>query len=111
VKCVLLVLLAVGATSFAAPITIKTLDGRSYANAEVVRIEADGITVFSDTGFERIAFINLPARLQRQYGYDPAKAATFDEGRQTERMEAPSRPVAQTTARQAAADFQRNPLG
>ena len=57
---------------------IKTADGKEYKGVTVSRINPDGIEVMTDTGIERIPFSNLPADLQKKYGYDPDKEAKFN---------------------------------
>jgi len=52
---------------------VKTLDGKEYKAVTVSRIEPDGITVVTDSGIEKILFINLPQDLQKKYGYNPVK--------------------------------------
>ena len=67
----------------AAPTEITTQDGKVYRGVTVDRIEADGIVIDyrlegGGSGIAKVKFVNLPENLQRQYGYDPQKAAAFE---------------------------------
>jgi hypothetical protein len=53
---------------------LRTLDGQFMKNATVKRMNAVFAIVDFDGGGERIAFTNLPPEVQRQLGFDPAKA-------------------------------------
>ena len=60
-----------------APVSFKTELGKQYTNVTITRIEPDGITVMTDSGVEKISFSNLPAEIQKKYGYDADKAANY----------------------------------
>ncbi|HEV2714433.1 MAG TPA: hypothetical protein VGU64_04160 [Terriglobales bacterium] len=64
------VLLAAG-DCFSADIT--TLDGKTYKDAQVTGVEADGVHISFRDGVVKVPFDQLPQELQRQYGYAPAK--------------------------------------
>ena len=68
--CSMAVLLAAG-DCFSADIT--TLDGKTYKDALVTDVEADGVHISFREGVVKVPFDQLPQELQRQYGYDPAK--------------------------------------
>lgn len=70
----LLLLLALSFSAVAEDIT--TLTGKTYTNANVSRVDVDGITVLFTGGGSKIAFTNLPPDIQKKYGYDAEKAAT-----------------------------------
>jgi hypothetical protein len=77
--CLLAVLLAVTAT---AQTNITDNTGKVYPGAKVLRAEPDGLCVeYSPapgaTGLAKIRFAVLPPEIQKQYGYDPVKAAEF----------------------------------
>jgi hypothetical protein len=81
-----------GKTNHAPPGEITTLDGKTYKGVTVQRVDPDGLTVGyaaagGGTGAAKIKFKNLPDDLQRQYKYDPDKAAAY-EARQTQGMAA-----------------------
>ncbi len=52
---------------------ITTLDGKTYKDALVTDVEADGVHISFREGVVKVPFDQLPQELQRQYGYDPAK--------------------------------------
>src|SRR5439155_22388627 len=52
---------------------ITTLDGKTYKDARVTGVEADGVHISFREGVVKVPFDQLPQELQRQYGYDPAK--------------------------------------
>ena len=51
---------------------ITTLDGKTYKDARVTGVEADGVHISFREGVVKVPFDQLPQELQRQYGYDPA---------------------------------------
>ena len=66
------------------PAKITTTDGVTYNNPKLTRVEPDGLLVeFSPatggTGIARLKFAKLPESLQKQFGYDPGKAAEYEQ--------------------------------
>lgn len=62
---------------------VTTINGRTYLNVSILDVEPDGLVVSYKPSQPGIAmatlkFAELPASLQTQYGYDPAKAAAFE---------------------------------
>ena len=51
----------------------KTIKGKEYKNAEVSRVEADGIVIRTKTGISKIYFIELPNDVQERFRPRPAK--------------------------------------
>jgi hypothetical protein len=47
----------------------------SYTNASIVRTKQAYVVVSYEDGYTRVAMTNLPDALQKQFGYDPDKAA------------------------------------
>jgi hypothetical protein len=60
---------------------IVTTNGKSYSNAKVTSVDADGITIAHDAGVARVGFADLPDEARKKYGYDPKKA--LDEQRKS----------------------------
>jgi hypothetical protein len=54
--------------------TITTLDGRTFQNCKVLKVEADGVTFSHDDGITKVLFPLLPPAVQKQFDYDPQKA-------------------------------------
>jgi hypothetical protein len=52
---------------------ITTLDGKTYKDARVTEVEADGVHISFREGVVEVPFDQLPQELQRQYGYAPTK--------------------------------------
>ena len=71
------VLVAAG-DCFSADIT--TLDGKTYKDARVTSVEANGVHISFREGVVEVPFDQLPQELQRQYGYDPAKTTGLHNG-------------------------------
>lgn len=59
---------------------ITTLDGKTYKDARVTGVEADGVHIRFRDGVVKVPFDQLPPKLQRQCGYDPAKTTELQNG-------------------------------
>jgi hypothetical protein len=62
--------------------TFVTLSGRTYANAKVIQVEPDGLTIKyapHGTGLSeaKLTFDDLPANVRQMYGYDPQIATAY----------------------------------
>jgi hypothetical protein len=84
--------LALGKTNQMQPSEITALDGKTYKGVTVQRVDPDGLTIGyaaagGGTSATKIKFKNLSDDLQRQYKYDPDKAAAY-EARQAQGMTA-----------------------
>lgn len=85
--------------------TFRTLKGQEYKDVTVTSKDIDSITVMTDSGVERILFTNLPADIQKKYGYDPElarhrvlKEASNPADQIVERQPAPKEAVSLTPA-------------
>jgi outer membrane murein-binding lipoprotein Lpp len=66
---------AAAAASHSASIgTIKTLDGKTYTNCRVLKVEQDGVTFSHDDGITKILYPLMPPEVQKLFDYDPQKA-------------------------------------
>ena len=65
--------LALAVLQFARAEDFKTIHGKEYKNAEVSRVEADGIVIRTKTGISKIYFIELPKDVQDRFRPRPAK--------------------------------------
>ncbi len=70
------------------PASIATVDGKLYAAPKILRAMPDGLLIqyrmnSGGTGMTKVGFQNLPESIQRQFGFDPNRAAAFrrDEAR------------------------------
>ena len=52
---------------------ITTLDGTTYREVKVTRIDVDGLVITHAGGAGKIEFLNLPEEVRKKYAYDPAK--------------------------------------
>jgi hypothetical protein len=52
-----------------------TINGREYKNAEVSRVESDGIVLRTKSGISKVYFTELSKEVQERFHYDPEKAA------------------------------------
>jgi len=59
---------------------ITTLDGKTYKDARVTGVEANGVHISFREGVVEVPFDRLPQELPRQYGYDPAKTTGLHNG-------------------------------
>src|SRR5437660_9541807 len=52
----------------------KTIKGKEYKNATVIRIEQDGVVLKTKTGISKVYFVELPHDVRERFGYrDPAE--------------------------------------
>jgi hypothetical protein len=81
---------------------LHTVNGRTITNATVRRMNASYVIADYAGGGERIAFTNLSPAIQKQFGFDPAKAQAELELQQQRNEEAQQRRVAMAQAQQDA---------
>jgi hypothetical protein len=55
----------------------KTVAGREYKNATVIRVEPDGIVLTNNAGISKVYFTELPKEVQERFGYNPQRAADY----------------------------------
>lgn len=55
--------------------TITTLDGKTYQNCTLLKLDTDGITFSYTGGITKVTFGLLPPDVQKRVGYDPHQAA------------------------------------
>jgi hypothetical protein len=55
----------------------KTVNGKEYKDATVSRVEPDGIVIKFRGGIVKLQFTELPADVQKKYGYDPVAAREY----------------------------------
>jgi hypothetical protein len=65
--------LALALSQFALADDFKTINGKEYKNAEVSRVEADGIVIRTKTGISKVYFIELPKDVRERFLPRPAK--------------------------------------
>ena len=73
-ECTLaLVVLALLSATLVLAEDFKTVRGKLYKDATVIRVEADGIVLKSKTGISKVYFIELPNDVQERFRPRPAK--------------------------------------
>lgn len=55
----------------------RTINGKEYKNANVNRVEPDGIVLMTKSGISKVYFTELPKEVQERFHYDAGKAATY----------------------------------
>lgn len=75
--------LSVNATPPRFPDRMTTLDGKSYENVTLERVDPDGLLVIfvpveGGSGSAKLKFRNLPAELRDRFEYDPVRASDYE---------------------------------
>src|SRR5437773_6516447 len=65
--------LALAVSQLAVADDFKTIHAKEYKNAEISRVEADGILIRTKTGISKVYFIELPKDVQDRFRPRPAK--------------------------------------
>jgi hypothetical protein len=60
------------------PKEITTTLGKTFTGVRITAVEPDGLRIMHSGGAAKVKFSDLPEPLQKQYGYDPAKAQAFE---------------------------------
>jgi hypothetical protein len=63
-----LAMFATLSASFALAEDFKTINGKEYKNAEVRRVESDGIVLKTKSGVATVYFAELPKGVQQRFG-------------------------------------------
>jgi hypothetical protein len=66
----------------------KTIKGKEYKDATIIRVEADGIVIRTKTGISKIYFVELPKDVQERFLPSPAKTVAAQRERQPIKVEA-----------------------
>ncbi len=67
--------------------TIATLDGKTFPNSELLKVDPNGITIKCTSGITKVGFLALPPELQKRFGFDPKNGEVLTNA-QTEQNEA-----------------------
>jgi hypothetical protein len=59
--------------------TIVTLDGKTFPNGQLMKVQSDGVVISYPGGITQIAYAVMPPDLQKRFGYDPHQAAALTE--------------------------------
>lgn len=68
-----LAILALLSAALALAEDFKTIRGKVYKDATIIRVEADGIVLKTKTGISKVYFVELPNDVQERFHPTPAK--------------------------------------
>ena len=68
-----LAILALLSATLALAEDFKTIRGKEYKDATIMRVEADGIVLKTKTGISKVYFVELPKDVQERFHPTPAK--------------------------------------
>lgn len=66
-------------------ITVTTLNGITYTNCLIRRVEPDGISIMSRKGITKVLFVDLPEEVRAEFGYNSTNAAAYATAMQARR--------------------------
>src|SRR5213592_81027 len=55
----------------------KTVNGKEYKDATIIRVEPDGIVVKTKSGITKVYFAELPKEAQERFHYDQQRASAY----------------------------------
>ncbi len=96
-KTTLAVLAALSA-SLALAEDFKTVRGKLYKDATIIRVESDGIVLKTKTGISKVYFIELPNDVQERFHPSPAETAAAERQREPIKLEGLAAVMANRTA-------------
>ena len=65
----------------------RTIKGKEYKDATVIRVEANGIVLKTKTGISKVYFFELPSDVQQRFHPTPAKTAAAQRQREPTKLE------------------------
>src|ERR1051325_9673782 len=71
-----LAILAILSASLALAEDFKTINGKLYKDATIIRVEADGIVLRTKTGISKAYFVELPKGVQERFHPTPRPTPT-----------------------------------
>jgi hypothetical protein len=77
-----LAVLATLSASLAVAEDFKTINGKEYKDATIIRVESNGIVLKTKTGISKVYFIELPNDVQERFHPSPAKTAAAQRQRE-----------------------------
>ena len=82
-----LAILALLSATLALAEDFKTVRGKLYKDATIIRVESDGIVLKTKTGISKIYFVELPKDVQERFHPTPAKTAAAERPREPIKLE------------------------
>ena len=74
-KVLTILLLSTASAAFSED--FRTVTGKEYKDANITRVEPDGIVVKTKSGVTKVYFTELPRDIQERFHYDSEKAAAY----------------------------------
>jgi hypothetical protein len=81
-------ILATLSASFAVAEDFKTINGKVYKDATIIRVEGDGIVLKTKTAISKVYFVELPRDVQESFHYGPAMPSATPREREPIKLEA-----------------------
>ena len=82
-----LAILALLSATLALAEDFKTVRGKLYKDATIIRVESDGIVLKTKTGISKVYFIELPNDVQERFHPRPAKTPVTQHQREAIKLE------------------------
>jgi hypothetical protein len=93
-----LAILALLSATLALSEDFKTVGGKLYKDATIIRVESNGIVLKTKTGISKIYFVELPNDVQERFHPTPAKTAATQRQREPIKLEGWAAVMANRTA-------------
>ena len=82
-----LAILALLSATLALAEDFKTVRGKLYKDATIIRVESDGIVLKTKTGISKVYFFELPNDVRERFHPSPAKTAAAQRQREPTKLE------------------------
>ena len=93
-----LAILALLSATLALAEDFKTVRGKLYKDATIIRVESDGIVLKTKTGISKVYFVELPNDVRERFHPSPAKTAAAQRQREPIKLEGWAAVMANPTA-------------
>ena len=93
-----LAILALLSATLALAEDFKTVRGKLYKDATIIRVESDGIVLKTKTGISKVYFVELPNDVQERFHPSPAKTAAAQRQREPIKLQGWAAVMANPTA-------------
>jgi hypothetical protein len=93
-----LAILALLSATLAVAEDFKTVRGKLYKDATIIRVDSDGIVLKTKTGISKVYFIELPNDVQERFHPSPAKTAAAQRQREPIKLKGWAAVMANPTA-------------
>jgi hypothetical protein len=107
---IMLAILALLSATLALAEDFKTVRGKLYKDATIIRVEADGIVLKTKTGISKVYFFELPKDVQERFHPTPAGPAKIVSAQRQQDVQERFHPTPAGPAKTVAAQRQREPI-